>query len=140
MQNKEKISNIKIKDWDRYKKRIRQTEILLERKVKLRVCTRKIRKLRSWHYHNFNCNYLLEGYKTVIQSLEGEQQTLEKMLTNTQQSNSEMLDANRLVKGELRDSNTRVIGLQQELEEEEKHRIVTENKLLSLEKVFALSG
>lgn len=67
--------------------------------------------------------------------MENEQHTLEKMLTNTQQSNSEMLDANRLVKDELRESNTRVIRLQQELEEEEKQKIVTENKLLSLEKV-----
>ena len=67
--------------------------------------------------------------------MENEQNTLEKMLTNTQQSNSEMLDANRLVKDELRDSNTRVIRLQQDLEEEEKQKIVNENKFLSLEKV-----
>ena len=71
--------------------------------------------------------------------MENEQNTLEKMLTNTQQSNSEMLDANRLVKDELRDSNTRVIRLQQDLEEEEKQRIVNENKFLSLEKVSVIS-
>ena len=71
--------------------------------------------------------------------MENEQNTLEKMLTNTQQSNSEMLDANRLVKDELRDSNTRVIRLQQDLEEEEKQRIINENKFLSLEKVRVIS-